>query len=105
RLSRAASAAAVRAPSRRVDAIELLVPIPDEDSILGVAEAITPLLGPGLATQRLTLTMLSPGGRAVHLTFEHAFGNGATAMREDRDLHGIHPETAARIDLGRLRKF
>src|SRR6185295_12897839 len=77
RLSRAASAAAVRAPSRRVDAIEVLVPVPDEDSIAGVAEAITPLLGPALATQRLTLTMLPASGRAVHLTFEHAFGNGA----------------------------
>ena len=105
RLGRAASAAAVRAPSRRVDAIELLVPIPDEDAVASVAEAITPLLGPSLATQRLTLTVLPAGGRAVHLTFEHAFGNGSAAMREDRDLHGIHPETAARIDLARLRKF
>jgi acetyl-CoA carboxylase carboxyltransferase component/pyruvate/2-oxoglutarate dehydrogenase complex dihydrolipoamide acyltransferase (E2) component len=105
RLGRAASAAAVRAPSRRVDAIELLVPIPAEDAVAGVAEAITPLLGPSLATQRLTLTLLPAVGRPVHLTFEHAYGNGATAMRADRDLHGIHPETAARIDLARLAKF
>jgi len=105
RLGRAASAAAVRSPSRRVDAIELLVPIPDEETAPGVAEAISPLLGPLLATQRLTLTLLPSGGRARHLTFEHVFGNGAVAMREDRDLHGIHPETAARIDLARLRKF
>jgi acetyl-CoA carboxylase carboxyltransferase component len=95
----------VRSPSRRVDAIELLVPIPDEDAVASVAEAITPLLGPSLATQRLTLTLLPTSGRAVHLTFEHAFGNGSSAMRADRDLHGIHPETAARIDLARLRKF
>jgi acetyl-CoA carboxylase carboxyltransferase component/pyruvate/2-oxoglutarate dehydrogenase complex dihydrolipoamide acyltransferase (E2) component len=105
RLSRAASAAAVRSPSRRVDAIELLVPIADEEAVAGVAEAITPLLGPSLASQRLTLTLLPAAGRARHLTFEHAFGNGSAAMREDRDLHGIHPETAARIDLARLRKF
>jgi acetyl/propionyl-CoA carboxylase alpha subunit/acetyl-CoA carboxylase carboxyltransferase component len=105
RLGRAASAAAVRAPSRRVDAIELLVPILDEDEVEGVAEAITPLLGPSLATQRLTLTLLPAAGRTHHLTFEHVVGNGSSAMREDRDLHGIHPETAARIDLARLRKF
>jgi len=105
RLSRAASAAAVRAPSRRVDAIELLVPIPEEAAAPAVVEAITPLLGPGLATQRLTLTLLSPAGSARHLTFEHAFATVGATMREDRDLHGIHPETAARIDLGRLRKF
>ena len=64
RLGRAASAAAVRAPSRRVDAIELLVPITDEEEVEGVAEAITPLLGPALTTQRLTLTLLPSRGRA-----------------------------------------
>ncbi len=105
RLGRAASAAAVRAPSRRVDAIELLVPIPDEDSVASVAEAITPLLGPSLSTQRLTLTLLPIAGRPAHLTFEHSVGNGSSAMREDRALHGVHPETAVRIDLARLRKF
>ena len=81
------------------------MPIPDEDSTAGVAEAITPLLGPSLAAQRLTLTLLPAVGRMHHLTFEHVYGNGAAVMREDRDLHGIHPETAARIDLARLRKF
>jgi acetyl/propionyl-CoA carboxylase alpha subunit/acetyl-CoA carboxylase carboxyltransferase component len=105
RLGRAASAAAVRAPSRRVDAIELLVPIPESDAAPAVVEAIAPLLGAALAAQRLTLTLLPPEGRPHHLTFEHGFGAGRTSMREDRDLHGIHPETAARIDLGRLRKF
>ncbi len=105
RLGRAASAAGVHAPSKRVDAIELLVPIADEEDAPSVVEGIAPLLGASLATQRLTLTLLPASGSSRHLTFEHGFGPPRGAMREDRDLHGIHPETAARIDLARLRKF
>jgi acetyl/propionyl-CoA carboxylase alpha subunit len=46
RLSRAAGAAAVRADSRRVDAIELLVPIGDEAEIEGVREGFPPSASP-----------------------------------------------------------
>ncbi len=105
RLGRAASAAGVRSPSHRVHAIELLVPIADEGEAPGVAEAVSPLLGPSLATQRLTLTLVPSRGGMIHLTFERASGQGDGPLKENRALHGIHPETAARIDLGRLRKF
>jgi acetyl-CoA carboxylase carboxyltransferase component len=105
RLGRAASAAAVRAPSRRVHAIELIVPIPDRDASGGVAEAIAPLLGPALAAERLTLTLLAPGEPPHHLTFTRVVASGDAALRLREDLHGIHPETAARIDFARLRKF
>ena len=105
RLSRAASAAAVRSPSRRVHAIELLVPIPGRDAIAEVGEAIAPLLGPALAAERLTLTLLTPGDPPHHQTFGRSSGDPDAALRERSDLHGIHPETAARIDIDRMRKF
>ncbi|MEM7410596.1 MAG: biotin carboxylase N-terminal domain-containing protein [Myxococcota bacterium] len=104
RLGRAASAASNRTPTRRVHAIELLVPLHDDTDEAAVSEAIAPLLGPSLSTQRLTLTFLRTGTPPTHLTFEHE-GAGASPLRERRDLWGIHPDTAARIDLDRLRKF
>ena len=104
RLGRAAAAASSHSPLRRVHAIELLVPLGEGVDEAAVSEAIAPLLGPGLASQRLTLTFLRSGAPPSHRTFEHTPG-ASGAMRERRDLWGIHPDTAARIDLDRLRNF
>jgi acetyl/propionyl-CoA carboxylase alpha subunit/acetyl-CoA carboxylase carboxyltransferase component len=101
RLARAASAAAVRSESRRVDAIELLVPVESEAECAAVREAIEPLLSMTLAAGRLTLSVLPPGSPPSHATF----APGAAGMEPLDGLHGIHPETAARIDLERLRNF
>jgi acetyl-CoA carboxylase carboxyltransferase component len=101
RLSRAASAAAVHAEGQRVHAIELLVPVADGAEIDAVREAIVPLLRGRMAAERLTLTLLPASGPARHETFSQ----GETALAPARELHGIHPETARRIDLSRLERF
>ena len=49
----------------------------------------------------LTLTLLLSTGPSRHETFSQ----GETAMIPARELHGIHPETARRIDLSRLERF
>lgn len=54
-----------------------------------------------LRTRRLTFNLVNPGAPLVHRTFVAS----AEAMVERRDLHGIHPETARRIDLDRLARF
>jgi len=104
RLGRAAAAASVRAPGRSVDAVELLVPVPDTESLDAVTEEALPLLGPSLAAARLTVTLLPASGPLHHVTFERDAEHGA-AFVQRRDLHGVHPEVASRIDLARLRRF
>ncbi|MDH5566184.1 MAG: ATP-grasp domain-containing protein [Myxococcales bacterium] len=101
RLGRAAQAAAVRAPTRRVAAIELLVPTEDETGIEALREAIAPLLRAPLAAERLTVSMLAPAAPPWHETFTHDAGG----MLPLPELRGIHPQTAERIDLERLRNF
>jgi acetyl-CoA carboxylase carboxyltransferase component len=101
RLSRAAAAAAVRSPGRRVHAIEILVPAREEVETLAVREAVAPLLSARLPAQRLTLNVIPESGRMHHESFAQQDG----ALRRMRGLHGIHPVTAERIDLDRLRKF
>ena len=101
RLGRAAEAAAVRSESRRIDAIELLIPVEDEAEADRVCEEILPLLDPPLSTTRLTLSLLPVDGMPRHETFVQGEGR----MDPLAGLHRIHPEVAARIDLDRLRNF
>jgi acetyl/propionyl-CoA carboxylase alpha subunit/acetyl-CoA carboxylase carboxyltransferase component len=101
RLARAAAAAAVHTPARRIHALELFVPVDDAEEQILAREALAPLLRDDLAAERLTVTWLEPAGPRQCETWEHDVG----AMRPREGLHGIHPETALRIDLARLRKF
>lgn len=101
RLGRAARAAAVRSEDRRVAAIELIVPASGEEEFGPVRETLAPLLRGQLSTERLSITLLPPGAAPLYATWLQT-GEG---LREQQDLHGIHPETAARIDLGRLQNF
>ena len=107
RLTRAARAV----DERGVDAIELLVPggSPEAEGGLGaLREELVPVLTQGLPAERLTLTRLLPDGQCVHHTFERRAPGGnarARGLQERDDLLGLHPETAARIDMERLRAF
>ncbi|HEY5656644.1 MAG TPA: biotin carboxylase N-terminal domain-containing protein, partial [Myxococcota bacterium] len=101
RLERAAAAAAVRSESGRVEAIELLVPVESEAEAEAVREALRRLLGAALPTERLTLSLLPTDAPPRYETFVR----GDAGMTPRAELHGIHPETAARIDLDRLRNF
>ncbi|MGH0028892.1 MAG: carboxyl transferase domain-containing protein, partial [Myxococcota bacterium] len=93
--------AAAPAPSRRAHALEVFVPIDGEDEREAVTEAITPLLNSRLPADRLTLNLMPPSGRLSHESFVHTDGG----MERVRGLHGLHPVTAQRIDLDRLRNF
>jgi acetyl/propionyl-CoA carboxylase alpha subunit/acetyl-CoA carboxylase carboxyltransferase component len=101
RLARAAAAAAVRAPSRRIEALELFVPVDDGDEQASAREALLPLLSAELPVERVTVSWLQPTGPRPCETWERVDGG----MRLRAGLHGIHPETARRIDLARLEKF
>ena len=84
------------------DALELFVPPGesiDENLVARVLERSFVGIGP---FPRFTITQLSPDGPARHRTFVAA---GDRGIREQNDLHGLHPETARRIDLDRLRGF
>jgi acetyl/propionyl-CoA carboxylase alpha subunit/acetyl-CoA carboxylase carboxyltransferase component len=100
RLSRAAAAAVVHVPERRVHAIEILVPAQEEETE-AVREAVAPLVSSRLPAERLTLNLIPASGRMRHESFAQQDG----ALRRMRGLHGIHPVTAERIDLARLRMF
>ncbi|MBI4516260.1 MAG: biotin/lipoyl-binding protein [Deltaproteobacteria bacterium] len=58
-------------------------------------------LPPAPAAERITVTVARPGAPLVHRSYVAA----PAGLRERKDLHGLHPETAARIDLGRLAGF
>jgi acetyl-CoA carboxylase carboxyltransferase component len=54
-----------------------------------------------LPARRLTVTVVKPGAALAYRTFAAS----ADGLAERRDLHGIHPETATRIDLDRFAGF
>jgi len=109
-------AAAARASdgSRGVDALELVLPAAEaavrealEAEILA-AGAGTGSLGalPALPAGRLTVTWVGADGQGdVHRTFVPAGDEPGRRLRPARELHGLHPETAARVDLARLARF
>ena len=104
-LTRAAPAAAVRAPEQRVHAIEVMVPLLGEADPESTAAELLELLSTAPASDRVTVTLLPPEGLPHHLCFERRFADGAASMQERRDLFGVHPEAAARIGLARLSGF
>jgi acetyl-CoA carboxylase carboxyltransferase component/pyruvate/2-oxoglutarate dehydrogenase complex dihydrolipoamide acyltransferase (E2) component len=100
RLSRAARAAAQSRGQSQVHAIEMLVPGPVLDEA-ELRDSLAPVLASGLPAERLTVSLLPKEGRPVHFSY---VGPGGP-LKPVAGLHGLHPETAARIDLDRLRAF
>jgi hypothetical protein len=78
-----------------------LLPVGETWSFTTLRKAIVPLLGADLPARRLTLSAVTPDGRTAHLSFVRRDGD----LSEQKELHGLHPETAARIGLDRLRGF
>ncbi len=83
-----------------IHAIELIAPGEASDFAL-LADFPGGLFAGGLPVNRLTLTLLPLASGGVHRTF---VADGASVV-ERTDLHGVHPETAGRIDLDRLGGF
>jgi acetyl/propionyl-CoA carboxylase alpha subunit/acetyl-CoA carboxylase carboxyltransferase component len=84
-----------------VYALELFTLLADGADPTALAESVRGALGEGLPAGRLTLDLVVPGGPDRHFSFVPS----REGLRLDTSLHGVHPEAAARIDLGRLTKF
>ncbi len=97
RLARAAGAA----PGGRVHALELLIPVADDEDLETLRKELSSVLVGDLNAGRLTVTRLASTPRPDHLSF----ASTASGWEECQGLHGLHPETAARIDLPRLAAF
>jgi len=82
-------------------ALELLVPWPaesDPSPLIGAAEEAVMR---GLPAERLTLSLVRDGALSLH----HTFVPEAGGVRSVDELHGLHPEYVARVDLRRLAAF
>jgi acetyl/propionyl-CoA carboxylase alpha subunit/acetyl-CoA carboxylase carboxyltransferase component len=84
----------------RAQAVELLVPVDEETRIETLVGPLSSLATPD-SGPRLTITSVVPGGEIAHRNFECS----SAGLRVREGLHGIHPETARRIDLQRLDNF
>ncbi|MEN9578401.1 MAG: hypothetical protein RJA70_1410 [Pseudomonadota bacterium] len=84
-------------PSPDVSAIEVLLPLESADAIPEAVALAAQKLGKNVPAQRLTLSFVPSGAEPWHETF--------LAGGERAQLHGIHPETAARIDFQRYESF
>jgi hypothetical protein len=85
----------------RIHAIELLVPLDNGEDLEDLHNAVAPALSEHLKADRLTLTRLANSERSEHFSFAQT----AQGWEEMEGLYGLHPETADRIDLHRLRAF
>ncbi len=85
----------------KVQALELVAVVEDEDAREAAIVEAQRALGGGLTAGRLTLTLVTPDGAAHHETFRA--GEGGAAERVE--LHGVHPEAADRLDIGRYVNF
>jgi acetyl-CoA carboxylase carboxyltransferase component len=80
-------------------ALELVVTVTEETAAAPLLERIGAALPEGLPAARLTLSLLWPGGSSHHTL------TAAGEPFPPRALHGLHPETAARIELWRYDNF
>ena len=83
------------------DSVELFVPVDDMAQLRALSPRIDSALRARPGNVRLTLIFATPGGPDVHRTFVPSAG----LLTEDRRTHGIHPETARRIEVDRLANF
>jgi acetyl-CoA carboxylase carboxyltransferase component/biotin carboxyl carrier protein len=82
-------------------AVELLVPVPDAatfESLVGPLESLDSAAEDPL---RFTVTGVTRDGECLHRVYSAT----PRGLQPVEDYHGMHPETARRIDLGRLANF
>ena len=81
--------------------LELFIPVGEPFDANAALDPIRTALEARSANLRITLNFVSPDGSSEHRTFVPSSGG----LVEDQHFHGIHPETARRIDLERLTNF
>ncbi|MGI9589943.1 MAG: biotin carboxylase N-terminal domain-containing protein, partial [Myxococcota bacterium] len=84
----------------KAEAVELLVPVDGDAKLDSLIDPLSSLPVPEKGP-RLTVTSVVTGGEIAHRNFECS----PAGLRVREGLHGIHPETARRIDLQRLENF
>jgi acetyl/propionyl-CoA carboxylase alpha subunit/acetyl-CoA carboxylase carboxyltransferase component len=89
------------AEDERIHAIELLVPVDNGEDLEALRNVLEPALSERLKADRLTLTRLADSERPEHFSLAQTERNWV----EMKGFYGLHPETADRIDLHRLRAF
>ncbi len=82
-------------------AVELYVPVHDGMNVVELLAPLSKIRESGMPGIRLTVNVIPEEGECLHYTFEST----TDGLREVQGYHGIHPETARRIDLDRLAKF
>ncbi|HKU39808.1 MAG TPA: biotin carboxylase N-terminal domain-containing protein, partial [Polyangiales bacterium] len=86
----------------KVQALELVVAVDEDEATRDAVIAETErALGGALGATRLTLTLVTPDAAAHHETFRALEGGGIEKIQ----LHGVHPEAAERLDMGRYVNF
>jgi acetyl-CoA carboxylase carboxyltransferase component len=101
-------AAEVADPADLVVDLYLSWPERPADSDEMVAQLRTLLAGSPVlhVGRRVTVTVCTPGGGVETVTFRPvAGGTGPEALEEERVIRGLHPLTAQRLELWRLKEF
>ncbi|HET8939520.1 MAG TPA: biotin carboxylase N-terminal domain-containing protein [Polyangiales bacterium] len=98
-LTRALSGLLELARAGKAHALELILAVPTEAEREARIEEVRKLV-PSTLDARLTLTQVLPDGQLFHTTWRPS-ANGV----EELPLHGLHPEAAERVDLGRYTNF
>ncbi len=81
--------------------LEIFVPVDEGFDVGAVIDPVRMKIGARDANVRLTLNFIPPDGAGEHRSFVPTAGG----LTEDLRYHGIHPETARRIDLARMTNF
>jgi acetyl/propionyl-CoA carboxylase alpha subunit/acetyl-CoA carboxylase carboxyltransferase component len=85
-------------------ALEIVVPLESSTDVMRVAAVILESRCK-VTAERVTLTCLNADGSMSHTTLVPRTASSAEHTLETVELHGLHPETATRVDLPRYRNF
>ncbi len=86
------------AREQAVHALEVVVPIEDDEAKEQAVSLAREVLREGIPSQRVTLSFVYPDQAIRH---ETTWSDSAAA----RELYGMHPQAAERLDLGRYEHF
>jgi acetyl/propionyl-CoA carboxylase alpha subunit/acetyl-CoA carboxylase carboxyltransferase component len=78
----------------------------DADAMAAELRELLDAVGPLRTTRRVTVTVSTPDGDVEAVTFRPApAGSDVAGLAEDRIIRGLHPLTAQRLNLWRLKNF
>jgi acetyl/propionyl-CoA carboxylase alpha subunit/acetyl-CoA carboxylase carboxyltransferase component len=89
------------AKDSKVFALELVVPVETLDEQAAAVEATLSGIGDELPAERLTLSIVPDDDEPFYVSF----ARGRKGEPEQLELHGLHPETAERLDFNRYQSF